>query len=85
MVWSLQNIKTIFVAGVYGVDKEYLCNKISNFYGIKKFSASQLISNINNENYVKNKSVKNIGSKSKIIDLVYDNSDVSRFQKFLEE
>ena len=78
-------IKTIFVARVYGVGKDYLCNKISNFSGIKKFSASQLISNINNENYVKNKSVKNIGSKSKIIDLVYDNSDVSRFQKFLEE
>ena len=29
--------------------------------------------------------VQNIGAKSKIIDLVYDNSDVARFQKFLEE
>ena len=41
--------KTIFVAGVYGVGKDYLCNKISEIIGVKKFSASQLISNINKE------------------------------------
>ena len=39
--------KTIFVAGVYGVGKDYLCDIISEMTGIKKFSASQLISNIN--------------------------------------
>ena len=60
-------IRTIFVAGVYGVGKDYLCNKISNFSGIKNFSASQLISNINNENYVKNKSVKNIDDNQSIL------------------
>lgn len=60
-------IKTIFVAGVYGVGKDYLCNKISNFSGIKKFSASQLISNINNENYVNNKSIKNIDENQAIL------------------
>lgn len=50
--------RTIFVAGVYGVGKDYLCDKISETTKIKKFSASQLISNINNENYVENKVVK---------------------------
>ena len=49
--------KTIFVAGVYGVGKDYLCDKISEMTGIKKFSASQLISNINKENYEGNKDV----------------------------
>lgn len=50
--------KTIFVAGVYGVGKDYLCDKISTIMGIKKFSASQLISSINKENYKENKDVK---------------------------
>ena len=50
--------KTIFVAGVYGVGKDYLCDTISETTGIKKFSASQLISNINKENYAENKDVK---------------------------
>ena len=49
--------KTIFVAGVYGVGKDHLCNKISEITGVKKFSASQLISNINKENYEGNKDV----------------------------
>lgn len=49
--------KTIFVAGVYGVGKDYLCDIISEMTGIKKFSASQLISNINKENYEGNKDV----------------------------
>lgn len=58
--------KTIFVAGVYGVGKDYLCNKISEIIGVKKFSASQLISNINKENYERNKDVKN-KAKNQII------------------
>ena len=58
--------KTIFVAGVYGVGKDYLCDKIFEMIGIKKFSASQLISNINKENYEKNKDVKD-KNKNQII------------------
>lgn len=58
--------KTIFVAGVYGVGKDYLCNKISEITRVKKFSASQLISNINKENYERNKDVKN-KAKNQII------------------
>lgn len=58
--------KTIFVAGVYGVGKDYLCDTISEMTGIKKFSASQLISNINKEDYAKNKDVKD-KNKNQII------------------
>ena len=50
--------KTIFVAGIDGVGKDYLCDKISEMTEIKKFSASRLISNINKENYARNKDVK---------------------------
>lgn len=58
--------KTIFVAGVYGVGKDYLCDRISIIMGIKKFSASKLISNINKENYEGNKDVKD-KNKNQII------------------
>lgn len=59
--------KTIFVAGVYGVGKDYLCDKISETTKIKKFSASQLISNINKEDYIKNKVVKDKNINQKIL------------------
>lgn len=68
--------KTIFVAGVYGVGKDYLCDKVSEITGIKKFSASQLISNINKEDYVEHKEVKDKNKNQTILreevhDLLY--------------
>lgn len=59
--------KTIFVAGVYGVGKDYLCDKVSGIIGIKKFSASQLISNINKEDYVEHKEVKDKNKNQTIL------------------
>lgn len=50
---------TIFVAGSYGVGKSTLCNALSNTLTIPAYSASDLISNVNGEQYGANKAVKN--------------------------
>lgn len=50
---------TIFVAGSYGVGKSTLCNSLSKKFAIPSFSASDLISNVNGEQYGANKVVKN--------------------------
>ena len=60
-------IKTIFVAGIYGVGKDYLCDKISMLLNINKYSASQLITNINKENYLKDKDVKDLTNNQAIL------------------
>ena len=50
---------TIFVAGSYGVGKSTLCDALSMVLGIPAYSAGDLISNINGEQYGANKAVKN--------------------------
>lgn len=57
----------IFVAGVYGVGKSTLCNKLSSVTGIPAFSAGDLISDINGETYEKNKVVKDAKSNQDIL------------------
>lgn len=57
----------IFVAGVYGVGKSTLCNKLSSATGIPAFSAGDLISDINGETYGRNKVVKNAKSNQDIL------------------
>ena len=49
---------TIFVAGIYGVGKSTLCDKLSTILKIPNFSAGDLISAVNDENYGANKVVK---------------------------
>ena len=49
--------KILFVAGVYGVGKTTLCEVISQSFNIPSFSASELISEKNNEVYGDNKYV----------------------------
>ena len=51
--------KLCFIAGIYGVGKTTLCEKIKNKVGIEFFSASDIISQVNGEKYGKNKLVKN--------------------------
>ena len=51
--------KLCFIAGIYGVGKTTLCEKIKNKVGIEFFSASDIISQVNGEMYGKNKLVKN--------------------------
>ena len=57
----------IFVAGVYGVGKSTLCNKLSSAAGIPAFSAGDLISDINGETYGRNKVVKDAKSNQDIL------------------
>lgn len=57
---------TLFVAGVYGVGKSTLCNQLSEALHIPFFSAGDLISKINGEQYGANKAV---GDK-------YNNQDI---------
>ena len=47
----------IFVAGIYGVGKSTLCERLSISIGIPCFSAGDLISAINGEIYGRNKTV----------------------------
>lgn len=52
----------IFVAGVHGVGKTYFCNTLSNKINLNVYSASNLISEIKDEENSKNKSVKTISN-----------------------
>ena len=72
-------IKTIFVAGIYGVGKDYLCDKISKLLSINKYSASQLITNVNKENYLRDKNVKDV-SNNQII-LINEVNEILKTQK----
>ena len=47
----------VFVAGVYGVGKSYLCNAISYEIGLPFYSAGDLIAERNGEMYGRNKKV----------------------------
>ena len=47
-----------FIAGVYGVGKSTLCEKISTVLDIPFYSSGDLISNVNGESYGANKTVK---------------------------
>lgn len=49
---------TIFIAGVYGVGKSTLVQKIASRINIPCFSSSAMISAVNGEQYGKNKAVK---------------------------
>lgn len=52
--------KMIFVGGIHGVGKTYLCNQISNEYTLPHFSASKLISELKNEEFKNNKLIEGI-------------------------
>ena len=49
----------IFVAGAYGVGKTTLCKALSEVLDLPFYSASDLISKVNKEEYGTNKAVKN--------------------------
>lgn len=57
----------IFVAGVYGVGKSTLCDKLSTLLDIPAYSAGDLISKINGEIYGKNKAVKDKNANQDIL------------------
>ena len=49
----------IFVAGIYGVGKSTLCERLGLSIGIPCYSAGDLISALNGETYGRNKTVVN--------------------------
>lgn len=51
------NGSTIFIAGVYGTGKSTMCSALSKRFHIPAFSAGDLISSINGEQYGVNKTV----------------------------
>ena len=57
----------IFVAGVYGVGKSTLCEKLSKELSIPFYSASDLISKVNGESYGTNKVVKDKSQNQDIL------------------
>lgn len=58
---------TIFVAGSYSVGKSTLCNALSKVLTIPAYSAGDLISNVNGEQYGANKAVKNKDANQDIL------------------
>ena len=65
--WRRTMQSVIFIAGVYGVGKSTLCNKLSLATGIPSFSAGDLISEVNGEMYGRNKVVKDVKSNQDIL------------------
>ena len=57
----------VFVAGVYGVGKSYLCRRASNETGIPFYSAGDLISEQNGEKYGRNKKVTDADNNQDIL------------------
>lgn len=57
MYWGGDKMSTIFLAGIYGVGKSTLAERISATTGLPCFSAGDLISRVNGEKYGANKFV----------------------------
>ncbi len=57
----------IFVAGIYGVGKDYTYRQIAKDFSIPFYSAGDLISNINKEQYGANKMVKDAATNQNIL------------------
>ena len=53
-------MKTVFVSGIHGVGKNYLCNYIVDVLGIPHYGASSLIKEFNASLVVTDKSVKDV-------------------------
>lgn len=60
--------KIIFVAGIHGVGKTYLCQRLKESMGVDHFSAGQLISEFKSEKLSSaDKSVKNINNNQELL------------------
>lgn len=58
---------TIFIAGTYGVGKSTICNLLSKNLNIPYYSAGDLISEVNGEEYGANKTVQNKSNNQDIL------------------
>ena len=64
---GVQHMGIIFVAGTYGVGKSTLCAKLSKLMKIPDFSAGDIISAVNGENYGANKVVTDKNANQNIL------------------
>ncbi len=60
-------MSVIFIAGVYGVGKSTVCDKLSESLNIPHYSASDIISKSNGEKYGRNKAVSDANSNQNIL------------------
>lgn len=58
---------TIFIAGAYGTGKSTLCSNLTNKLNIPSFSAGDLISEQNGEEYGSNKTVADKNNNQSIL------------------
>ena len=58
---------TIFVAGTYGVGKSTLCHKLSEGLNVPEYSAGDIISEVNDEDYHVEKFVKDKAANQHIL------------------
>lgn len=66
IIMKYEDSGIIFFAGIYGVGKSTLSSKISKTISLPEYSASELISMSNNEEYGKNKFVSDV-KKNQVI------------------
>lgn len=57
----------IFIGGIHGVGKTYLCKEISIKLNLKHYSASELISRVKKELFSRNKYIDNIDKNQNIL------------------
>ncbi|WP_141432452.1 ATP-binding protein [Bacillus sp. 03113] len=57
----------IFIGGIHGVGKSFLCKKISEELKLEHHSSSQLISSKKNENFNSNKKIKDVDSNQSFL------------------
>ena len=60
-------MSVVFVAGIYGVGKSTLCDKIKSIKGYDYYNSSDLISKNNKEIYGNNKYVKDVNKNQEIL------------------
>lgn len=60
-------IKTIFIAGIHGVGKSFLCEALSKELGLPHYGASQLIKAYNNSLVASDKFVKDVSLNQDVL------------------
>lgn len=59
--------KIIFIAGIHGVGKTFLCNQIISKFSLKTYSASKLIEELKKEEFKNNKKIKDINNNQQFL------------------
>ncbi len=57
----------IFIGGIHGVGKTYLCQKLKETYNLNSYSASSLISNLKKEQFTINKNIESIHQNQELL------------------